>query len=172
MILDVLNSDLIEKIIKIRTDDIERSILLLEEKLKIIQLHTDGLNIIKINIAYDSDDSNDSDDNDEGYFIRFGDIYYPSSIYLFESIINGYAIFTYSITRNNDEVYTIFSPIYKNPTMCMLGGFVNKNKSHSASHRNTVKGCCVVPKEQYEEYHLPQNQTKNNKPIHYIQLLL
>jgi len=163
MILDVLNSDLIEMIIKKRTDDILYSILMLEEKLNIINIYTDGLDIELLK----TDEDDLFENHNDKYAISIGNICYSCcSFYLYDTIVKGNCIFVYSV-EIDDEIITILSPIYNNPTMCMLCSFT-KNYIDYDNNINNVEGFSILPKMSYERYKIP----KTNPDVSYIELAL
>ena len=162
MILDVLNSDLIEMIIKKRTDDILYSILMLEEKLNIINIYTDGLDIELLKTDEDL-----FENHNDKYAISIGNICYSCcSYYLFDTIVESNCIFVY-IVEIDDEIITILSPIYNNPTMCMLCSFTQKYIDYD-NNINNVEGFSILPKMSYERYKIP----KSNPDVYYIELTL
>jgi len=163
MKLDVLNSDLIELIIKIRTDDIEYSILMLEEKMNVIKIFTNGLDIELLK----TDEDDVIDNHNDRYAISFSYIVYSCCpYYLYDTIVDGNCIFVYSV-EIDDEIITILSPIYNNPTMCMLCAFTNKYIEYY-NNVNNVAGFSILPKTSYERYNIPNT----NLGVSYIELAL
>jgi len=163
MILDILNSDLIEMIIKKRTDDIEYSILMLEEKMNIIYIFIDGLDIELLKTKEDDVFENHND----RYAISIGNICYSCcSYYLFDTIVEGNCIFVYSV-EIDDEIITILSSIYNNPTMSMLCSFT-KNYIDYDNNINNVAEFSILPKMSYEKYKI----SKANLNVSYIELAL
>ena len=163
MILDVLNSDLIEMIIQKRTDDILYSILMLEEKLNIISIFIDGLDIELLK----TDEDDLFENHNDKYAISIGNICYSCcEFFLFDTIVEGNCIFVYS-EEIDDEIITILSPIYNNPTMCMLCSFT-KNYIEYYDNVNNVAGFSILPKMSYERYKIP----KTNPDVYYIELAL
>ena len=162
MILDILNSDLIEKILKIRTDDIERSIMILERKIKQVSKDTNKLKIYNI-----EEDSVVVYSNDR-YFISIGRIFYCCPFYLFDSIVNANCIFIYSYFKNNKMIST-FSKIYKNPTMAMLCSFTSKTKYYWDT-RNKAYGYHPIHENNYELHNIKKTKTDKNEKIYYLVL--
>ena len=136
---------------------------MLEEKLNLISIFTDGLDIELLKT--EADDLFEI--HNDKYAISFDNIVYSCCpYYLFDTIVEGNCIFVYS-EEIDDEIITILSAIYNNPTMSMLCSFT-KNYIDYDNNINNVAGFSILPKMSYERYKIP----KSNPDVYYIELAL
>jgi len=159
---NILNDDLINKIINIRIDDIEKSIFILENKMLSSSHLLKDVDIYKMHKMY----WNNEDDFNSRYCISFNDLVYSCDTYLYNTIFYGKVIFVFIQTLENNDFITKLSQEITNPTMLQLCSF-SKDYIDIDYENNIVDGYLFIPQSCYEKYGL----IKNNN-IEYIELFI
>jgi len=152
---DIIDDDLIVKILDIRCNDIENIVTILENDMSRLSFELGFLTIeLKTKDELDEYDLDDYNYNNK-YNINYGEFTYCSDIYLFKIIFYGGVIFVSTIyedfINDQDNYKVVLSEFFINPTMFQLVIFTAISNNLESSHPY-IEGVNVLSKKAIKSY--------------------